>query len=154
MADPDFLKDSQKSLWNHKIPHLPDSFYYIPNFLGDVECSALLQKVRSSSPVRVSIDHFVDFLRFLQTDGHSYHIGDCRLGRLHSPQKTPLFPHHFLTGSLIRHRFLIVLKNMEFLKGPGVAVRIMFLSMNITQAKGLCHMKMGQLMNQLLRPLA
>ena len=65
MADPDFLKDSPKSLWNHKIPHLPDSFYYIPNFLGDVECSALLQKVRSFSLVRLGYAHFV--LRILGT---------------------------------------------------------------------------------------
>ena len=153
MADTDFLNNSPKSLWNHKIPNLPDSFYYIPNFLSDVECSALLQKACFLSLIRASVRHSANLHRFLQTDGHSCHIGDCRLGHPHSPLKTPWFQHRFPSGWPIHRQYLTVSRSMEYSKAPEAVSRIMCLSMNITRAKGLCHMKMGQLMNQSLRPL-
>jgi hypothetical protein len=40
---------ASEALGKTKVPGLPSSFYYIPNFLSEAECDALLQKVICSN---------------------------------------------------------------------------------------------------------
>jgi hypothetical protein len=75
-------------LLTYRIPNLPQSFYYIPNFISPSEEQYIQQKA-GNSPALHYYESLLTPRRSQVTDGHNSPSGGCKPIPRHSQQTTP-----------------------------------------------------------------